>query len=431
MEPSRITSHPDKSEASKHATQDHREDLEDTNHALDNQRVAHYDTLSQQMSLDSKKSMDMTEYATGKQTPDPFLFPQEERVPDHINELEQIPTHRSPAHMGDALENLAHTMTGRARLHESHELQPTISRRSRTGTTLRRLSSTPVPAGLPDEAGSPVKPITQGVPPELRNFASEIVFVLVCSSGQLLFSWFLGDVNVNQSRFKEVLGIKNTQLPWLIGSFNIANGLSVVLSGSLTDLMSPKSLVVGAFAWLTAWNVIGAFSLTPSRSPLFFVVRAMQGLAVGVLVSGSMSILGRTYSPGLRKTRGTYWDLEYFYSITDLGCLVFSCMATMAPFGFWLGAMQGGALSAHLAWIFGSNAILCGALCIAAFFTIPTLRPAPDIPGAEVPSFRHFDYLGALCATFGCVCLLFGLTQGSAASWAPIPTRYSSLVSCS
>ena len=94
-------------------------------------------------------------------------------------------------------------------------------------------------------------------------------------------------------------------------------------------------------------------------------------------------------------------------------------MAAMAPFGFWIGAIQGGALSHYLAWIFGSNAILCGLFSIAAFLTIPALQPVADTPGTEVPSIRQFDFLGALCAIFGCVCLLFGLTQGPASDWSP------------
>jgi hypothetical protein len=127
----------------------------------------------------------------------------------------------------------------------------------------------------------------------------------------------------------------------------------------------------------------------------------MQGLSVGVIVSGSMSILGRVYAPGLRKTR------------------VFSAMAAMAPFGFWLGAIQGGALTAHLPWIFGSNAILCGLCAVAAYFTIPALSPVADIAGADAPTIRDFDWKGALLATAGCVCLLFGLTQGTITHWSP------------
>lgn len=253
-----------------------------------------------------------------------------------------------------------------------------------------------------NEAGTPSPPSgSQGVPPELRNFTSEIILIMVCSAGLMFFSFLLGDILVVQQQFRSALGIKNTELPWLVGAFNVANGLSVVVSGSLTDLTPPKLLMVGAFAWLMVWNIVGAFSLHPSRYVLFFVMRAMQGLAIGVLVSGSMSILGRVYKPGIRKNR------------------VFSAMSAMAPFGFSLGALQGGALKAHLPWIFGTNAILTGLCCIAAWFTIPPLRPVADSADKEAPTLRQFDWVGAVFAVVGCVCLLFGLTQGSVTSWSP------------
>jgi MFS family permease len=242
----------------------------------------------------------------------------------------------------------------------------------------------------------------QGIPSELNNsLTAEIALVIICSTSQMLFSFALGDVVVNQQGFKRALGLKNTELPWLVGALNTANGLSVVISGSLMDLAPPKALMVGALAWLTLWNILGVFALTPARAPLFFMVRAMQGLAVGTLVSGSMSILGRIYNPGVRKNR------------------VFSAMAAMAPLGFWLGAIQGGLLKDHLEWIFGSNALICGICCVVAYFAIPNLRPVADTVGADAPSLRQFDLLGAVVAMASCICLLFGLTQGSVTMWKP------------
>ncbi|KAL4866851.1 hypothetical protein BDV12DRAFT_172366 [Aspergillus spectabilis] len=255
--------------------------------------------------------------------------------------------------------------------------------------------------GLTATTGAPAARKRQGVPPEIQSFTAEIFLILVCSIGLMLFSFFLGDMLAPQEQLREALGITTSELPWVVGSFNTANGLSVIVSGSLTDLIPPKGPIVCAFGWLAAWNVVGAFSLHPSRYVLFFVVRAMQGLAIGVLVSGSMSILGRIYAPGVRKNR------------------VFSAIAATAPLGFSLGALQGGALAAHLEWIFGTNAILCALCGVAAYFSIPSLQPAADQAGAEPPSLRQFDYIGGVCAAGGSVCLLFGLTQGPVAAWSP------------
>jgi MFS family permease len=322
------------------------------------------------------------ETPSGSQTPTPLLNARNEYAKKngaiHSGEetyaMEGITRTRS--HMGDALENLYKTQTTRSQV--------------TTGVDPGHVES-----GLSPPNGS------RGRPVELSSLSTELIFVLVCSSGQLFFSFFQGNVNVNQQAFRQALGIQNSELPWMVGSYLVALGLSVILSGALSDLMPPRLVVVVAFVWLTIWNIIGAFSLTPARSTLFFFMRAMQGLSVGVIVSGSMSILGRVYAPGLRKTR------------------VFSAMAAMAPFGFWLGAIQGGALTAHLPWIFGSNAILCALCAVAAYFTIPALRPVADIEGVDAPTIRDFDWKGAILATAGCVCLLFGLTQGNVAHWSP------------
>lgn len=306
--------------------------------------------------------------ATGAQTPDPLLGPK-------------------PIVNHDALKSLA------------QRIQPSGDGSYELEHRRRRPSQVPEQQDASDtEAAAPK---ASGVPPELRNLSTEIILVMVCSAGLMLFSFLLGDLLVVQQQFRQALGISNSELSWLVGAFNVANGLSVVVSGSMTDLAPPKYLMVGAFVWLSVWNIVGAFTLTPARYVLFFVMRAMQGLAIGVLVSGSMSILGRVYKPGLRKNR------------------VFSAMAAMAPFGFSLGALQGGALKSHLPWIFGSNAILTGLCAVAAFYTIPDLRPAADGEGREAPSMRQFDFLGAVCAVVGCVCLLFGLTQGSVTAWSP------------
>lgn len=368
--------------------------------------------LSRRPSEASTISSNFNTLASGMATPDPLLGKSAaSRAPsrsgesdDEVRDLELNRTMTASGHMGDAFENLARAITNTSTVDDGNlELRPTMSHRH------RRLTPAPIDGRRPshqpsrfEEEGSPTGPRkAQGVPPELRNLTAEIIFVIVCSAGQLLFSFFLGNITVNQKAFKAALGLQQAELPWLVGAFLTALGLSVILSGSLTDLLPPKLLIVGAFVWLTIWNVIGVFSLTKSIAILFFVMRAMQGLAVGILVSGSMSILGRVYNPGQRKTR------------------VFSAMAAAAPFGFWLGALQGGALSSSLPWIFGSNAIITALCATAAFFTIPSLRPVADIAGSDAPTIRSFDWKGGLAAVTGCICLLFGLTQGTVAHWSP------------
>ncbi|KAI0893637.1 MFS general substrate transporter [Annulohypoxylon nitens] len=270
--------------------------------------------------------------------------------------------------------------------------------RSRTRSAVAR-----VPEDVESGSSTPVraKGSSQGVPPELANLAAEVIFVLVCTAGQFIFALTYGHANVAQLQLRTALGLPATQIPWVLGSGLLASGLSVIVAGSLADLAAPKPLMVGAFVWSAVWHAVAAVALSPRLKVLFFVSRAMQGLSQGVLVSASMSILGRVYKPGVRKTR------------------VFSLMAAGAPFGFSIGCLHGGALASHLPWLFGSTAIFLGVVAIAAWVTLPDLTPAKDSHDADAPSLREFDYVGAVLSSTGCGLVLFGLTQGSSANWNP------------
>ena len=94
-------------------------------------------------------------------------------------------------------------------------------------------------------------------------------------------------------------------------------------------------------------------------------------------------------------------------------------MAAGAPIGYWIGCVQGGALSAHLPWIFGSTSIFLGLYVVAAQLMIPALPPAKDSTATDVPSIRQFDYFAALLASPGCGLVLFWLTQGASVQWSP------------
>ncbi|KAE8392270.1 hypothetical protein BDV23DRAFT_171012 [Aspergillus alliaceus] len=202
----------------------------------------------------------------------------------------------------------------------------------------------------------------QGKPPELPTLFAEIVFVVVRSMGQLLFAIVLANSLVNQVTLIEALRLSGSKSPWFIDSFCLADWVSVVVSG--------------------VWNLTELFSLTPSRTVLYFIVRAMVGLAVGIIQSTAVSLLGRVYKAGQRKT------------------IVFSSMAAMLPLGFGIGAPEGGTFIAHLHWVFGSTAILC------ALFTIAL-------------SINDFCFLGAAVSMDGCGLLTFGLTQSAHIHWVP------------
>lgn len=113
-----------------------------------------------------------------------------------------------------------------------------------------------------DESASPTRK-EQGVTPKISSFGAKILLTTVCFAGLVLLSFLLGDMLTPQGQLKRALGINNTQLHWIVGAFNTANGLSFAISESLSDLVPLKGLMVGAIAWLPVWKVVGVFSSRP------------------------------------------------------------------------------------------------------------------------------------------------------------------------
>lgn len=201
----------------------------------------------------------------------------------------------------------------------------------------------------------------------------------------------------------------------LTGSYLLANGLSVTISGALADIYGPRPVITSSLAFLTLVNIVGAaLGMHTHGTIAFLFIRAFQGLATGGLTSSSISYLGRIYRSGQRKNR------------------IFSLMGAQAPIGYFVGGIQGGALAKRIDWWFGSNAIACFLIFALAWKYSPTettLRQYEAISqGQTIASYmekeqnepkRKFDYLGSAIAIAGSALVIFGLTQGSSTNWAP------------
>lgn len=235
----------------------------------------------------------------------------------------------------------------------------------------------------------------QARPLSLNSFSHELLFILICSAAQLWTNINVGNVTVTLLHIQKSFDLDDTQLPWLSGAFSLANGSLVIIFGSLADQIGAKKIFLGGCVWLIIWSVVAAVS---KSAIVFFVARAMHGSAAGALIPSSIALLGWAYQPGQRKNR------------------VFSAVGAMAPLGFILGAIEGGVVTAFTSWrwMFGFNAILLVPFSIAAYVVLP-----PDDPHISITNLKEFDWLGSLFAASGFGLIVFGLTNGPVASWAP------------
>lgn len=261
--------------------------------------------------------------------------------------------------------------------------------------SVSRASSVENLAVFSDSASELLREGIQGRPAALSSLKHELVFVLLCSSGQLWTQINLGNVTVNLLKIQDSLKLDDTQLPWLSGAFSLANGAFVIFFGSLADKIGAKKVFIGGCLWLALWSVIAATSKTAVQ---LFVSRAMHGIAGGALIPSGIGLLGYFYEPGQRKNR------------------VFSAFGAMGPLGFILGAIEGGVVTSFTTWpwMFWFNAILLVPFSAAAYFVIP-----PDTTKDIRQNLKGFDWLGSIIAITGLCLIVFGFTDGPVASWAP------------
>lgn len=235
----------------------------------------------------------------------------------------------------------------------------------------------------------------QGRPSALQSTTHEIMFIIFCSFAQLWTQINFGNMTVSLLKVQEDLHLDDTQLPWLTGAFALANGSFVIFFGSMADKIGAKKVYIGGCLWLACWSVIAGLSRGAIQ---LFVSRAMHGIAGGALIPSGIGLLGYFYEPGQRKNR------------------VFSTFGAMAPIGFIVGALEGGIVTSFTSWswMFYFNAILLIPFSIAAYFIIPA-----DEPRNIKQNLRSFDWLGSVIAISGLCLIVFGLTDGPVASWAP------------
>jgi MFS family permease len=116
----------------------------------------------------------------------------------------------------------------------------------------------------------------------------------------------------------------------------------------------------------------------------FDVSRAFQGIGPALLLPNVIAIAGRTYAPGTKKN------------------IVFSLIASSAPFGCAIGCLIGAAFAEHAwwPWAFWLSGILCFVLAGLAYVVIPQ-----DKAIDTTVEGLGFDWAGSITGVSGLVAI--------------------------
>lgn len=201
---------------------------------------------------------------------------------------------------------------------------------------------------------------------------------------------------------------------WVVTAYVLASMTVIPLAGKLSDQFGRKWFLLGGTALFLLGSLLAGASQTMDQLLLF---RALQGVGAGMGMALVATVFGDLFEPAERAKWGSVFGLVY--GVSNL----------FGPtLGGWLaehGPLLGNLItqSSRWRWVFYFN-LPVGLLAVAALlvFLPPQLSGRT---GAETgwAAGRRIDALGALLSAAATICLMLGLTWGSAQvfAWSSFP----------
>ena len=197
-------------------------------------------------------------------------------------------------------------------------------------------------------------------------------------------------VNVALPSIKHDLHFSQASLEWVITSYSIIFGGTLLLGGRLADLLGRRRLFVAGVAVFMVSSLLSGLAWSAGS---LIVFRSLQGLGGALLSPAALSIVATTFTEGRERN------------------VALGVWGAASGSGGAAGVLLGGLLTSYAGWtwIFFVNLPL-GAIVLAA--TPFLLRESR----AEL-AHRHFDLKGAAAITAGLMALSYSIARAAGHGW--------------
>jgi EmrB/QacA subfamily drug resistance transporter len=213
--------------------------------------------------------------------------------------------------------------------------------------------------------------------------------------GQVMVIMSLTVMNIALLSAQRALHFTTVDRQWVVTAYTLAFGSLLLLGGRLADLAGRKVTFLTGLAGFAVVSAIGGASV---NFAMLITARACQGAFAALLVPSALSILTTTFTEPKDRSKA------------------FAVYGAIAGAGGAVGLLLGGALTEYLSWrwtlyvnlLFAGVAFAGGALLL-------TRQPSRARPRLDIP--------GALLASGGMFCLVYGFSNAASHTWAT-PSTY-------
>lgn len=180
---------------------------------------------------------------------------------------------------------------------------------------------------------------------------------------------------------------------WAFTAYSLTSTVTLPIYGKLSDIYGRKRILIFGILLFSAASALGGLA---QNMPQLIIIRGLQGLGGGALITMAFSAIGDIFTP---RERGAYQGF------------------TGAVFGFSsvVGPLAGGLITDTIGWrwVFFVN------VPIALIAMVVIMR---NFPAATVRGSGKIDVVGSALLMFGIVPLLLALTWGGVdLPWSSLP----------
>jgi EmrB/QacA subfamily drug resistance transporter len=196
-------------------------------------------------------------------------------------------------------------------------------------------------------------------------------------------------VNVALPTIQNDLGLKTSELEWIVTGYALTFGAFMLTGGKLADLLGRRRIFVIGLIIFTASSL--ACGLANSAG-LLIGARVVQGLGAALMNPATLSIIVATFPPRQRGTAIGVW-------------------AGVSALALAIGPLVGGIIAERLSWswIFFINVPIGVVGVVAAYMLIDESR---DTSKEQRP-----DFPGLATSTIGLFALSYGLIEANNFGW--------------
>src|SRR5438067_12696865 len=107
-------------------------------------------------------------------------------------------------------------------------------------------------------------------------------------------------VNVALPTLVRDLHTSNSQLQWIVDAYNLVFAPLLLASGSLSDRLGPKGMLLAGLGVLGAASALGGLTTTPGQ---LIAVRCVMGLGAAMVFPATLSLISNVFMGRAERAR--------------------------------------------------------------------------------------------------------------------------------